>query len=87
MDTKTEKVKMLVACGEFQEALSIARTFKRWESKEDKDAVELASEVKAHASFYRQLGKNVGVEYQKGVEVLVRYYGSVVVNISEEARR
>lgn len=39
MVTKTEKVKLLVANGEFQRALSIARTFKRWGSKADKAAL------------------------------------------------
>ena len=75
METKTDKVRALVERGDYQEALSIARTFRVWKSKEDRLAVQLASEVRANASFYSQLGKDVEREFQKGIDVLIRYYG------------
>lgn len=76
MITKTEKVKALVAQGEYQKALSIARTFRRWKSKADQSAIQLASEIKANANFYKQLGKDIEAEFQKGVDVLIREYGN-----------
>lgn len=75
MEAKTDKVRALVEQGDYQKALSIARTFRIWKSKEDRLAVQLASEIKGNASFYSQLGKDVQSEFQKGVDVLIRYYG------------
>lgn len=76
MESKTDTVKRLVANGEFQKALSLAKTFKRWKTIADKKAIQLASEIKANAGFYRQIGKDIDAEFNKGVDVLVREYGS-----------
>lgn len=75
MQTKTEKVEILVKAGEFDKALKIAKTFKIWDNKSDGEQIKLASEIKANASFYKQIGKDVDKEYEKGIEVLKRVYG------------
>ena len=76
MQKKSDKVRELVASGQFDKALSLAKTFRMWASKEDGKAVQLAHEVKTNPDFYKQIGKDIQSEYKKGVDVLVRIYGA-----------
>ena len=76
MISKTEKVKQLVKNGEYQKALSLARTFRFWSNDQDKKTIQLAAEVRKNSSFYTQIGKDVEAEYQKGVETITRLYGA-----------
>ena len=76
--SKTDKVKAFVKAGDYDSALKIAKTFKIWDNKADKEQVQLASEIKANASFYKQVGKDIEAEYQKGIDVLNKIYGEEV---------
>ena len=75
MQKKSDIVRELVASRQFDKALSLAKTFRMWPSKEDGRAVQLAHEVKTNPDFYKQIGKDIKAEYQKGVDVLIRIYG------------
>lgn len=75
MQKKSDTVRELVANSQFDKALSLAKTFRMWPSKEDGRAVQLAHEVKTNPDFYRQIGKDIETEYRKGIDVLIRIYG------------
>ena len=81
METKTSKLIEMVQREDFDNALKLAKTFKIWDCKQDKEQVILASEIKSNSSFYKQLGKDIELEYQKDVEVLKRVYGKLEVAV------
>ena len=55
--TKVDKVKFLLAAGDFQKALAIVKTFRIGFSKEEKRSIEIAHEVlTGNERFYQALG-------------------------------
>jgi len=62
---------------DIMQAMKIARRFKHWDKKSQKEKVELASEIKEHKEFYVQLGKDIDKEYQAGVDVMVQVFGAL----------
>lgn len=74
MIKKTDKVRALVAQGQYQAALSIASKF-RLLKPDDKKALVLAHECHHSADFYRQIGFDPDKLKQKGIETLNRLYG------------
>ena len=75
-EKKSDAVRRLVAAGEYQRALGIAKDFRLGISKEKRDAMRLAYECMVWPDFYRQIGKDVGREIKTGVVILVELYGA-----------
>ena len=76
MESKSDRVRRLVAAGQFKEALRIAKGFRRGITKSDSDAMRRGYECLATSpDFYRSLGVDVEECILKGTEVLVRLYG------------
>ncbi len=72
--TKTEKLKNLILNNEMTKALSLAKTFRIWDNKEDKEMVILAHECNQNPDFYRQIGKDIDASIEAGENVLRRIY-------------
>jgi len=72
--TKTEQLKQLIENNEMDKALSLAKSFKIWDRKEDKEVVILAHECNVNPDFYRQIGKDVPACIEAGVNTLKRIY-------------
>lgn len=75
-EKKSDAVRRLVAAGEYQKALGIAKDFRLGISRDEHDAMRLAYECMVWPDFYRQIGRNVGNEIKAGVVVLVKLYGA-----------
>ena len=75
-EKKSDAVRRLVATGEYQKALGIAKDFRLGISKEECDAMRLAYECMVWPDFYRQIGRDVEHEIKAGVVVLVELYGA-----------
>lgn len=75
-EKKSDVVRRLVAAGEYQKALGIAKDFRLGINREERDAMRLAYECMVWPDFYRQIGKDVGREIKAGVVVLVKLYGA-----------
>lgn len=59
IETKTQKVIMLVESGEWQKALSILRTFRLGFTRDEKRLIQIASDtMNGHGNFYDDLGVN-----------------------------
>ncbi len=57
-------------------AMKIARKFKHWAKKENKEIVQLGAEIKEHREFYIQLGKDIDLEFSKAVSVMICEFGA-----------
>ncbi len=75
MQRKSDRVRSLVATGEYRPALRIAKGFRLGISREDSDQMTRGYECMVYPGFYRQLGFDEDEEARKGIEVLVRLYG------------
>lgn len=76
MESKSDRVRRLVAAGQFKEALRIAKGFRRGISKEDSDAMQRGYECLVHARFFKELGWNPSEIAQKGIETVSRLFAS-----------
>ncbi len=74
-EKKSDIVRRLIAAGEYKKALRIAKGFRLGISKADREAMRLGYECMVSPDFYRQIGKDVRAEINRGVDVLVRIYG------------
>lgn len=74
-EKKSDKVRQLVAAGEYKKALRIAKEFRLGIDPADKEAMRLGYECMISPDFYRQIGKDVDTEIQRGIDVLIRIYG------------
>lgn len=72
-DTKTDKVRKLVADENYLEALKITKTF-RMLKPADKTDLQRAYEASVRPDFYRQIGKNPDSLIAQGIEVLKKLY-------------
>lgn len=73
IETKTDKVRRLVAEGDYKQALQIC---KDWDYPYDymRDLLRRGYECYMYPSFYKQLGYDPPKEYEKAVEFLKNYY-------------
>lgn len=75
-EKKLDAVRRLVAAGEYQKALGIAKDFRLGIGQEERNAMRLAYECMVWPDFYKQVGRDVRSEIKAGVEVLVKLYGA-----------
>ena len=76
LEKKSDKVRRLVAAGEYKAALSIAKDFRLGIEAEDRNAMKRGYECMVTSpAFYRSIGFDVDGCVKKGIEVLVRIYG------------
>ena len=69
MERKSDKVRRLVADGDFKGALRIAKDFRLGITK------ARAYECMVHGRFYKQLGYDLDEKIAEGVKILVGLYG------------
>ncbi len=74
-ERKTDKVRRLVAEGEYKEALSIAKDFRLGITAEDRDDMRRGYESIVHPRFYQSIGMDTAALAKKGVETVKRLYG------------
>jgi hypothetical protein len=76
--TKTEQLRIFVEEGDFDRALSIAKTFKRDFLADEKRLIEIAHECKKEsgANFYKGLGVDTGLTRKKAIDLLIKKYSN-----------
>lgn len=75
MEQKSEQVRRLVAAGDYQSALRIAKNFRRGICKEDSEAMVRGHECLSNPRFYKSLGMDTDQIIQKGLDTVQRLYG------------
>lgn len=76
-ERKSDKVRRMVAAGDFKSALRIAKDFRLGISKEDSDAMRRGYECMVTSpSFYQSIGIDPQKAARKGVETVLRLYGT-----------
>jgi hypothetical protein len=75
MERKSDKVRRLVADGDFKGALRIAKNFRLGITKEQSSTMTRAYECMVHGRFYKQLGYDLDEKIAEGVKILVGLYG------------
>lgn len=75
MERKSDKVRRLVADGDFKGALRIAKDFRLGITKEQPSTMARAYECMVHGRFYKQLGYDLDEKIAEGVKILVGLYG------------
>lgn len=73
--TKSDRVRQLVASGQYKDALKIAKDFRLGITKEQSGAMRLAYECMIYGRFYKELGYNIPQKIENGVDVLKKLYG------------
>ena len=73
--TASDKVRRLVAEGDYRQALKIAKGFRLGVSKEESGQMVRAFECYTNADFYRQIGKDPEEEIAEGIRVLTLIFG------------
>lgn len=76
MQRKSDIVRTLVASGQYKQALRIAKDFRLGISEDDSDAMKRGYECLVHPNFYQQIGYNTDNIAQKGIETLIKLYGT-----------
>ncbi len=76
MERKSDAVRRLVSEHKYKEALRIAKEFRLGICKDDSESMKLGYECILYPDFYRQLGKDTDRIVQKGVETVIRLYGT-----------
>lgn len=76
MEKKSDKVRRLVAAGNYKEALRIAKEFRLGIGREDSEDMKMGYECMVHARFYKDLGMDAEQISQKGVATVKRLYGT-----------
>ena len=74
--TASDKVREMVKAGEYKAALKRAKDFRLGVSKDDSRAMRRAYECYLYGAFYSSLGMDPNAEIVKGVEVLIKLYGT-----------
>ena len=75
-ERKSDAVRRLVLAGQYKEALRIAKDFRLGICKDDSDAMKRGYEGLVHPAFYRSIGMNPSQIAQKGIETVIRLYGT-----------
>ena len=74
LERKSDKVRRLVAEGEYKAALRIAKDFHLGISRDDSDAMKRGYECMVWPGFYKSIGKDIPAEIQRGIDTLIRLY-------------
>lgn len=75
METKTQKVRNLVAAGEYKKALQICKDW-IYENPTYSSILRLGYDCLLYPKFYKQIGKDPEHAYQEAVRVLQAVYAS-----------
>lgn len=75
MERKSDKVRRLVAEGNYKEALAIAKGFRLSIQRDDWRQMTKAYECMVHKDFYLSLGNDLEKEIANGIRILIHYYG------------
>lgn len=75
MERKSDRVRRLVAEGEFKEALRIAKDFRLGISRVDSDLIKRGYEALVHPEFYKSIGVDVDRTVRLGIAALKCLYG------------
>ena len=73
METKNDKVRRLVASGEYKEALQICKDW-NYSDPTYRDILRLGYECLLYPTFYKQLGKDPDLAYKNAIKVLRQVY-------------
>lgn len=73
MKSKKDLVIKLVNEGKYEEALKIAKDFKRDFNKDDSSIIRRAHEMQKNESFYKQLGFCKKDQFKKAVIILNKF--------------
>lgn len=73
MKSKKDTLITLVNEGKYDEALRIAKDFKRDFSKDDSSVIRRAHEMQKNESFYKQLGFCKKDQFKKAVIILNKF--------------
>ena len=75
MERKSDKVRRLVAEGNYRAALRIAKDFRLGITKEQSDIMKRGYECMTHASFYKSIGADIPKIIEKAQETVIQLYG------------
>lgn len=75
MESKNAKVRRLVSCGEYKQALQVCKDW-NYANPLHRDILRLGYECLLYPDFYRQLGKDTDYCYQEAIRVLHEVYDS-----------
>ena len=75
MERKSDKVRRLVADGEYRKALSIARRFRMGVTKEQSVSMNRGYECMINPLFYASIGFDTDLEIENGIKVVTELYG------------
>lgn len=78
METKSDKVRKLVAEGKLKEALNLVRGFKLGFSKKERDLLNRGYECILNPNFYKALGYDVEKCTAEAYELMVSVYSEEV---------
>lgn len=73
METKSNRVRRLVASGNYNQALLICKDWIRTDPAH-REILRLGYECRLYPEFYKQIGKDPDKEYQNAVDLLIRLY-------------
>lgn len=76
MERKSDTVRRLVSEHKYKEALRIAKDFRLGICNADSEDMKRGYECIVHPDFYKQLGMDTDRIAQKGVETILRLYGT-----------
>ncbi len=74
-EKKSDRVRRLVAAGEYKAALGIAKNFRLGITKEQSDAMTRGFECMVSPRLYQSIGYDTDQIVQKGIETVISLYG------------
>lgn len=75
MESKNEKVRRLVARGEYKQALQICKEW-NYEDPSHREILRLGYECLMYPDFYTQIGYDPDIRYKDAIEVLHKVYST-----------
>ncbi len=75
MEKKSDKVRNLVAAGEYKAALAITKGFRLGITRDQHDSMARAYECMVYPDFYRSIGIDTEEAIRKGIQVVCSLYG------------
>ncbi len=76
METKSDKVRKLVAQGEHKKALNLVRGFRLGFTKQERDVLNRGYECLVNPNFYKALGYDLEACTNEAYELMVRVYAT-----------
>jgi len=74
MKTKTEKLTEMIKNKNWNEAFALAKTFRIWDIKKDKEIVTIAHEMNHSEKFYASMGYNKNSIQKQAQDILRDIY-------------